>query len=118
MALEPATGAFLGLLFQLHFVGLEAVSGRSYIEGRGYGAGNRCFSWFAISATFCRIRGSFRKNLHCILIIQQWKRLLLSDSFGFGMSSLVIFRCHFGELFLLSKSSRLLDVDYANSSKL
>jgi len=91
VALEPATGAFLGLLFQLHFVGLDAVLGRSYIEGRGYGAGNRCFSWFAISATFCRIRGSFRKNLHCILIIQQWKRLLLSDSFGFGMSSLVIF---------------------------
>ena len=75
-------------------------------------------SCFAILAAVCRIRGSFRKKLHCILIIQQWKRLLLSDSFGFGMSSLVIFRCYFGVLFLLSKSSRLLDVDYANSSKL
>ena len=94
------------------------ISGRVCIESRGSGASNKCFSWFAISAAFCRIRGSFRKNLHCILIIQQWKRLLLSDSFGFGMSSLVIFRCYFGVLFLLSKSSRLLDVDYANSSKL
>ena len=40
------------------------ISGRICIESRGSGASNRCFSWFAISAAFCRIRGSFRKKLH------------------------------------------------------
>ncbi|KAG2481072.1 uncharacterized protein LOC120694416 isoform X1 [Panicum virgatum] len=40
------------------------ISGRVCIESRGSGASNRCFSWFAISAAFCRIRGSFRKKLH------------------------------------------------------
>ena len=64
----------------------------------GVNAFHFVISRFAILAAFRRFRGSFRKKLHCILIIQQWKRLLLSVSFGFGLSSLVNFRCHFGEL--------------------